>query len=433
MYDRWHQHTRGGGTMAVDLLEPETAEDELASPIYQAEMRLVAYLSAMDPGHRHCTALARRGRGPGEARGFAHAGDLASRLPDFFTVVREDGRISVEHLDRLWLVINRHIRDVPAVDVATVRAALDLGVECALLNWLDSISTTAPIAIETLVDLAEEVIITLSSDLVSCTEVHEQESARAYRRDNRIILDCGNRAVATRLWNAVNEEGWRRLRELKKDREIEDVGGTLAECRAEVLLNALGNDGLSVTVNLYRTSQDGTNGSGPGFIPGVSWMSVTAADVLEDYASQTRLLGDDLTEVHAYRFLVKHRAEIAGRDAHCRFPFCTVPADQCELDHTVNSPHTDPTSNGPTSVANGQCLCRLHHRMKTLKVWQYSTEDDRITIDWIGPDGHSYSTTAGGPLVRMVSRGTSKLTERHDRFVTVTPRSRSDGTTPSPT
>lgn len=392
--------------MAVDLMEIPTDDERLVYPINRSEMELVRHISAVEPPQRHCVALARRGRGRGEARRFAHSGDLACRMPDLFTAARLDGRLSVEHLDRIWLVINRHVRELPVDSADAVSEALDLAVETAVLDWMDNVGESFPVAVTALGNLAEEVILTLDADLVADTEDAERERASVVRRDNRIILDCGNSAVANRVWSALNDEGWRRLQEIKKECEVDDLRETLSECRAAVLLEALGDDPerIVVSVNLYRTTIGGTVGHGPGFIPGVGWVSPAAAELLEECASTTRLLSETPDAVDAYQFPVKQKAELMGRDAHCRFPFCTVPADQCEFDHIVNSPHTDPSSNGPTAVSNGQCLCRLHHKMKTLKLWRSRTDDDGHTIEWTGPDGCRYITHASGPLVRTRPR-----------------------------
>ncbi|WP_084844314.1 HNH endonuclease signature motif containing protein [Prescottella equi] len=54
------------------------------------------------------------------------------------------------------------------------------------------------------------------------------------------------------------------------------------------------------------------------------------------------------------------------RDGGCRFPNCTVQASACDIDHTVAFDHDEPARGGPTTEANVACLCRKHHRLKTL-------------------------------------------------------------------
>ncbi|NMN96474.1 HNH endonuclease signature motif containing protein [Antrihabitans stalactiti] len=59
------------------------------------------------------------------------------------------------------------------------------------------------------------------------------------------------------------------------------------------------------------------------------------------------------------------------RDGTCRHPGCTVPADQCQLDHIVEFLLANPLAGGWTILANLQCLCINHHQLKTAKLWTY--------------------------------------------------------------
>jgi hypothetical protein len=66
----------------------------------------------------------------------------------------------------------------------------------------------------------------------------------------------------------------------------------------------------------------------------------------------------DITE--AGRFpSAKLRIAVQARDGTCRFPTCTRPAIESDLDHKTPHPR------GPTSAANLRALCRRHHNMKT--------------------------------------------------------------------
>jgi len=77
---------------------------------------------------------------------------------------------------------------------------------------------------------------------------------------------------------------------------------------------------------------------------------------------------------------------IRARDRTCRAPGCSRPARLCDCDHVV------PWPDGPTSVANGCCLCRHHHRLKTHAVgWRVEqTRDGELT--WVTPTGRRYVT-----------------------------------------
>jgi hypothetical protein len=137
-------------------------------------------------------------------------------------------------------------------------------------------------------------------------------------------------------------------------------------------------------------------------------VSPSTTATLIEVADLVRDLPDieDLTDTGCYRFTTLHRATAVGRDARCRFPGCKVPADRCELDHIINSPFTDPTSDGPTSIRNCACLCRTHHQLKTKKLWKVRTPDDGITLHWTGPAGVTATTVASGPLVVGCATGT---------------------------
>lgn len=59
------------------------------------------------------------------------------------------------------------------------------------------------------------------------------------------------------------------------------------------------------------------------------------------------------------------RTAVRLRDGHCRHPGCAVIAARCDIDHVVPFDHRDPRRGGWTIESNLQCLCRLHHRLKT--------------------------------------------------------------------
>ncbi len=59
------------------------------------------------------------------------------------------------------------------------------------------------------------------------------------------------------------------------------------------------------------------------------------------------------------RFKTVQRRMIRLRDSHCKHPGCRTRHHHCDYDHI------DPVSNGgSTMIANGQLLCRFHHRYK---------------------------------------------------------------------
>ena len=84
------------------------------------------------------------------------------------------------------------------------------------------------------------------------------------------------------------------------------------------------------------------------------------------------------------------------RDLTCRFPGCTAPATNCDLDHTIPWPY------GPTQASNLKCLCRRHHLLKTHWGGPSGWRDRQLpegTVEWTAPDGRVYRTTPGSRLL----------------------------------
>jgi hypothetical protein len=91
------------------------------------------------------------------------------------------------------------------------------------------------------------------------------------------------------------------------------------------------------------------------------------------------------------------------RDRHCIFPRCTLDARSCDLDHQI--PYQPLDEGGPpgqTRPDNLACLCRRHHRAKTLGLWRYARTPEGGYL-WHGPYGARYLVT---------SQGTTTLTRR---------------------
>ncbi|MDX6230414.1 MAG: hypothetical protein QOI76_3804, partial [Frankiales bacterium] len=99
---------------------------------------------------------------------------------------------------------------------------------------------------------------------------------------------------------------------------------------------------------------------------------------------------------------------IRARDRHCRFPGCTRPAQDCDLDHTQPFRHEpDPGQNdvpeqkavpeqdddqgGSTSAGNLASLCRYTHRAKTHGHY-HTRQDPDGTLHLSTPLGRTYTT-----------------------------------------
>jgi len=96
----------------------------------------------------------------------------------------------------------------------------------------------------------------------------------------------------------------------------------------------------------------------------------------------------DLTEhLHVNQYEVPDRlaAQAAERDLTCVFPWCTRPAESCDLDHVI--PYSD---GGTTSSDNIATLCRRHHRLKTHHSgWGYTVLEPGCYL-WSSPHGYQF-------------------------------------------
>jgi hypothetical protein len=89
----------------------------------------------------------------------------------------------------------------------------------------------------------------------------------------------------------------------------------------------------------------------------------------------------------AYQHPPGVEAAIRWRDGTCRAPGCRRPAARCDCDHVVPYPA------GETSLGNGCCLCRRHHRLKThAPGWALSLDPDTARATWTTPTGRRYTT-----------------------------------------
>lgn len=81
------------------------------------------------------------------------------------------------------------------------------------------------------------------------------------------------------------------------------------------------------------------------------------------------------------------------RDLTCRFPNCDVPAEFCDIDHTVPWPF------GPTHPSNLKCMCRKDHLLKTFWDGWSDVQYPDGTVEWTSPTGNTYVTHPGSRVV----------------------------------
>jgi len=139
------------------------------------------------------------------------------------------------------------------------------------------------------------------------------------------------------------------------------------------------------------------DGSRPGFLPGFG--AVPAATV-RDLVTRARLrpltAAHELIAEQQYRPSVALAEFIRARDLWCRFPGCDVPAEFCDLDHSVPW-----ALGGVTHPSNIHLKCRPHHLLKTFWCGENGWAEKQFpdaTIVFTSPSGRMYTTTPGGAL-----------------------------------
>jgi hypothetical protein len=94
--------------------------------------------------------------------------------------------------------------------------------------------------------------------------------------------------------------------------------------------------------------------------------------------------------LHDYVPSAEDRDLVGLRDRHCRHPYCTRLARQCDLDH--RTPHAE---GGPTCPCNLTPLCRHHHRLKTHASWRIRSPEPGV-YHWTDPYGREYVVDQDG-------------------------------------
>jgi Domain of unknown function (DUF222) len=170
-------------------------------------------------------------------------------------------------------------------------------------------------------------------------------------------------------------------------------------CRRQV--DVAGSDGdpagTQVVVTVVASEQTVRGQSDlPGYLEGYG--VIDAEQVRELAAAASLRLAEPQTSAAAalrYQPSAALERAIRCRDLTCRFPGCSRPATQCDIDHTIPFNHENPAAGGLTVACNLKCLCRQHHRLKTFGRWQDKQLADG-TVIWTSPTGQIYRTAPAG-------------------------------------
>ena len=136
---------------------------------------------------------------------------------------------------------------------------------------------------------------------------------------------------------------------------------------------------------------------GVGQIPGwgsLCWQQ-TRKLALQAGSIITRIVSDPLTgraiEVTAGTYTVPAgmAEQVKARDGTCRAPGCQIPAQHCDLDHSLE---WEPDgAGGPTAETNLAAVHRGHHNLKTAGFWDSNQQPDG-TLQWTTATGRTVTT-----------------------------------------
>lgn len=163
--------------------------------------------------------------------------------------------------------------------------------------------------------------------------------------------------------------------------------GELTSCPAAAGITAKASVTMPVLTMLDARAGDGSSlETTPALLDGVTPIPTSVAKALAANAPSferilTHPIAGTVVEVDRYRPTEEMRAWLRARDVHCRFPGCRLPADKCDLDHTIPA-----SEGGPTSLVNLAGLCRWNHTVKGNTAWRVRQLPGGV-LEWTSPSG----------------------------------------------
>lgn len=164
---------------------------------------------------------------------------------------------------------------------------------------------------------------------------------------------------------------------------------------ADLVLGERGSDRphVEVVLTMDLTTWLGLN-QDPAELSGFGPITAETARRLATDAGFRRLITDPITAQtldlgrERYRPSDPLRRFVEARDRTCRFPGCARRATHCDIDHSVAY-----DEHGHTNACNLHPLCRMHHNLKTTKLWRVDIHPDGTEV-WTSPLGFVYRKPA---------------------------------------
>ncbi|WP_156837230.1 HNH endonuclease [Nesterenkonia alba] len=155
-----------------------------------------------------------------------------------------------------------------------------------------------------------------------------------------------------------------------------NLGQRAADMAAAWLLNGTTETGMNVDAHIGvvvaaetltgQSDQPALSRDGTAVIPAAGVRAMIADPAVKLTWHSLVSDGQEILQHHYHgRYPPQLLKEaIQFRDGTCQAPGCTVPAENCDIDHIT--PWAPTPQGGPTRADNLQALCRRHHRIKTL-------------------------------------------------------------------
>lgn len=169
-----------------------------------------------------------------------------------------------------------------------------------------------------------------------------------------------------------------------------------------VWIDRLGLLPSAAVAGLLRSARRVTPHAGPDDqVRPADWLSwLTTPRTPLDAAQREDIAASVPAYALRYRIPDWLKSTVRMRDGCCRFPGCSVPAEDCDVDHIRPFLFRDPISGGWTIEANLGAMCRTHHRIKTHDSWTV-TVDEHAVFTFTSPDGAVARTCPSGPASRV--------------------------------
>jgi Domain of unknown function (DUF222) len=244
---------------------------------------------------------------------------------------------------------------------------------------------------------AEKAIITIDPDGAAerAAKAKEQADVRLFpgQDETATLVADGDAVTLQQVIDAIES----RADQLKAQCQDLPIGLCRFNALADLVLGqpATSRPVVEVALTMDLTTWLGLNDN-PGELSGFGPISAETARRLAKDASFRRLITDPITAqtldlgTKRYRPSEPLRRFVQARDKTCQFPGCSRRAIRCDIDHCTARNHRDPANGGRTDAVNLHSLCRMHHNLKTNKLWH---------VD-INPDGTEVWTSALGFVYR---------------------------------